>query len=831
MCRIRIALLVSTMSCLTASAALHEPEHGVYLGAYFPVESAQDITDFNLHAGKQHAVYSAFCATDDAFPWDWATNVTSIYPSAALHIAYEPMNGFAETFTNWTSGDPVYARMYSFATNCALFGGPVFLRFAHEANGTWYPWAPGYSDSDCVTTQTYIEGWRNVADLFHSNAPNVAMVWAATQGTSGPDSPMRDYAAVYPGDDWVDWVGISVYNGDYYGNKDPVMDDQLAKAIEYGYYEEIPTAQNFYYTFSDPDNTNGHRKPMMIAETASLFEPAYSATDETVVAAFESLTGGQLVEEFESTNGMWGGWNNLAAAISNEAYSGTGALWLTVSAVGNDGWYVGGTGCDITPRRDWSTAPSFYIYAKRTAGDAVNPNLVVGLQSGYEHEGDEVIATWANCEIESTNYARLELSATALAAACPSLVWTNITALRLMVLTTQSNVLPANVIVDTFGVSTSAAPDQIWWTVPWGLSTWELSSDAAEGTYALRMGGTDAGGGYIGGNGCCLAGKTDWSDCDGIAFYAKRGTNAETKPWLRIELDSDGTDTTDNSAILDFSLQNTGYSRFVVPFSLFECSDDFSFAHVERLMLHLLTHTYGVQPADVYLDHLEVGTYTATNTADAMKNQQDWMQQLFALSDYSDEDPDDPDANPDYVDISRRFKNLHMVNWFYQDMIEDGRYVDFRIFRDGGSEPIFDTYHTLIGSPYFLSRVVIDQDGNGMDDVWEKTYFGETDVDPDEDADGDGMSNLNEYRTATVPTNAASVFRLDFDPAGTMVDNEIQLTWTGREGLFYRIEKTESLSEPFTILTNGIKGASGACLFINTPEEPVAQLFYRITQE
>ena len=34
----------------------------------------------------------------------------------------------------------MYEAAKLFVTNCAAAGMPVFLRFAHEANGDWYPW-------------------------------------------------------------------------------------------------------------------------------------------------------------------------------------------------------------------------------------------------------------------------------------------------------------------------------------------------------------------------------------------------------------------------------------------------------------------------------------------------------------------------------------------------------------------------------------------------------------------------------------------------------------------------------------------------------------------
>jgi len=52
--------------------------------------------------------------------------------------------------------------------------------------------------------------------------------------------------------------------------------------------------------------------------------------------------------------------------------------------------------------------------------------------------------------------------------------------------------------------------------------------------------------------------------------------------------------------------------------------------------------------------------------------------------------------------------------------------------------------------------VVIDADGDGMPDEWEKKYgFNMNDpADADQDKDGDGFTNVEEYRAKTDPTNA-----------------------------------------------------------------------------
>jgi hypothetical protein len=83
------------------------------------------------------------------------------------------------------------------------FGRPVLLRFAHEMNGPHYPWAAHRYGNH---TADFIAAWRHVHDLFaREGATNVSWVWA-------PMAPHVD-PRLYPGDDVVDVVGLSGFNG------------------------------------------------------------------------------------------------------------------------------------------------------------------------------------------------------------------------------------------------------------------------------------------------------------------------------------------------------------------------------------------------------------------------------------------------------------------------------------------------------------------------------------------------------------------------------------------------------------------------------------------
>ena len=86
------------------------------------------------------------------------------------------------------------------------FDGPVFLRFAHEMNGNWYPWS---SDPD-----GYIASWQHIHDIFQEmEVSNVKFVFAPNASLYQSDIDWLDnVSSYYPGDSYVDVIGITTIN-------------------------------------------------------------------------------------------------------------------------------------------------------------------------------------------------------------------------------------------------------------------------------------------------------------------------------------------------------------------------------------------------------------------------------------------------------------------------------------------------------------------------------------------------------------------------------------------------------------------------------------------
>ena len=133
------------------------------------------------------------------------------------------------------------------ARGAAAWNKPLYLRFAHEMNSTFYPWGVRVNGN---TGADYVAAWRHIHDIFaQEGADNVRWVW----------SPLADVPLsrtileqMYPGDDYVDWLALDGYN---WGTEGLILAEWRTVEEVFGHaYDELTSLSD---------------KPVMIAETAS----------------------------------------------------------------------------------------------------------------------------------------------------------------------------------------------------------------------------------------------------------------------------------------------------------------------------------------------------------------------------------------------------------------------------------------------------------------------------------------------------------------------------------------------------------------------------------
>ncbi len=169
---------------------------------------------------------------------------------------YIPANSMLKTdnaaaMVGWTvrsldevNYDKIRATLDNLSKN---YSCPMYIRFANEMNES----ALG-DDPD-----RYVEVFRTVANMVHEY-PNFAVVWAPID-LGALDRPYEYY---YPGDEYVDWVGLSCYPIKYFlGNQSTSYNDSV-----YFMTGDYAWATNRVKPMMEFMAKNNINKPVMISE-------------------------------------------------------------------------------------------------------------------------------------------------------------------------------------------------------------------------------------------------------------------------------------------------------------------------------------------------------------------------------------------------------------------------------------------------------------------------------------------------------------------------------------------------------------------------------------
>lgn len=104
------------------------------------------------------------------------------------------------------------------------FGQPVLVEFGAEMNGKWQPWNASYNGKDTQTSETASDGEKryrgqklyrdahiHLINLLDGvGADNITWIFHVNSNNN-PGAPWNRMAGYYPGDEYIDWIGVSCY--------------------------------------------------------------------------------------------------------------------------------------------------------------------------------------------------------------------------------------------------------------------------------------------------------------------------------------------------------------------------------------------------------------------------------------------------------------------------------------------------------------------------------------------------------------------------------------------------------------------------------------------
>ncbi|MFC7532272.1 glycoside hydrolase family 26 protein [Actinoplanes sp. GCM10030250] len=169
------------------------------------------------------------------YPWDGYVPASEpdVARSSVLMVSWHgaPLAGI-----NDGSSD---GNIRSVARKLKAMKRPILLRWGWEMNGGWFEWSGPQNGGPA----NYVKAYRRIHRIFtDQGADNVAWVWSPNWN-SAPNTAANRIQKYYPGDDYVDWVGVSGYN----------------------FFGESPST-----LFNPVTRIYGDRKPVILTETAAV---------------------------------------------------------------------------------------------------------------------------------------------------------------------------------------------------------------------------------------------------------------------------------------------------------------------------------------------------------------------------------------------------------------------------------------------------------------------------------------------------------------------------------------------------------------------------------
>jgi hypothetical protein len=211
--------------------------HGVYPGGKTGAEddiTSADVESYEQTVGREVAwvYFSNNWYRSRAFPLDTATWIREGGKVPFIRLMLRSSN------ENPTP-DPLYtlaaiakgdfdADLKAWGTSARNFATPLIVEWGTEMNGYWFPWNARWNGRE-EGAERFRNAYRHLVTTI--NAPNITWVFHV----NADDDPVQLWNRLehyYPGDDVVDWLGVSVYGAqtpqDNYWT-DPV--EQLAAVI------------------------------------------------------------------------------------------------------------------------------------------------------------------------------------------------------------------------------------------------------------------------------------------------------------------------------------------------------------------------------------------------------------------------------------------------------------------------------------------------------------------------------------------------------------------------------------------------------------------------
>lgn len=217
---------------------LQSPSQGVYHSAYPDFNDSEDVVTSESITKFENMVNKSIVWAPFSDNWG-RSNITFPRNSVEIlnaqnvtpYIRLMPRNKI-EGSHEAKEADPIYnlqkiingnfdKNLRQYARDVKNSGKPVIIDFAPEMNGDWFSWSGKYNGGNVKDgygypniadgPERYRDAYRHIINIFEEEgATNVTWVFHVN-AYSIPQESWNNYSAYYPGDEYIDWIGFSVY--------------------------------------------------------------------------------------------------------------------------------------------------------------------------------------------------------------------------------------------------------------------------------------------------------------------------------------------------------------------------------------------------------------------------------------------------------------------------------------------------------------------------------------------------------------------------------------------------------------------------------------------
>lgn len=211
------------------------PDYGVYHCAYPEFGDSEDTVTAQRISDFQNLVDKVMAWV--TFADNWVGGIDFPADEVALiwdggHLPYIKMMAFSRYEYTEGATDSIYTLqriidgefdddLKKWAQDAKASSIPMMACFGVEVNGEWFCWngswnggdtTDGYGDpSQPDGPERFKDAYRHIVDLCRTEgADNITWMFHVN-ADSRPEADWNRMASYYPGDEYVDWIGISVY--------------------------------------------------------------------------------------------------------------------------------------------------------------------------------------------------------------------------------------------------------------------------------------------------------------------------------------------------------------------------------------------------------------------------------------------------------------------------------------------------------------------------------------------------------------------------------------------------------------------------------------------